>query len=579
MLDPKTLHDILQAHVTQARPRHVEWDRRRAMYQCKPWGEGDGQLATESGALFAHVDTMVASVVPPNPQITCKPRRMSLREQATYREGLINDAFIRGNLDLALWKEATHAAVYPRGVLKVVWNMLRRRPEYNIVDPRFFFFDEAAAKWEDVRYVIEVTPLTEADFASRVRKPRKPDRVYDGEVARRAQFGSFPAWLKDTTTGRAELEARKVLKWTVVFEVFDFSTPRGRYYHFLENEKLPLFAGELPYLFVRNPYVPLVFNDDLETIGGLGDSQIIENPVNRRDELLTLRLRHAQSSIPVTLVNEEAVSNVEEAEDQLANATSPGDMVRLKLAQGYTMSDAIGQTPTSVLSPSFDLADQALEREILFRLGMPGYARGMPSGSDLATEVVLIDEVLRTRLGHRTKLVEKVIKAAARYTFGLYEEFLGFDDILPVRLGGRRYLEIHRQHLGARNPTLAERTLNEGYLLEEPLEIDYEVLPFSPLENNKTTQLARIRQAKDLLYGNVVVDQVKLSRWVVDLLDGPEDLVIEAPAAPSAPLGPPTQGDTLRGGGLPLSISPEAIGLGARPGMAGGPGFPTPEAK
>ena len=70
---------------------------------------------------------------------------------------------------------------------------------------------------------------------------------------------------------------------------------------------------------------------------------------------------------------------------------SPGDMVRVKVKNGRSINDVLGQTPTANLSPAFDQMDQTLDNEILYRLGMPQYARGVAGSSQVATELALVE--------------------------------------------------------------------------------------------------------------------------------------------------------------------------------------------
>lgn len=612
-LDPTTYKSIIESHVAMATNEHKEWDQLRNMYRCQQWGDtdtpgGDADLRTETGSVYAYTDTMIASIVPPNPQITCNARKPSMNMAAKYREALVNDTLRRSKADLVLWKLATHASVYPRGILKAVWNKRLRRPDFIVVDPRNFFFDLTAARYEDVRYVIEAFPLTEAEFNARIHGPNNPRGLYDANVARRAQFGSYPAWLKDPQSGRAELDdkLRKVFKWTVVFEVFDFTTPRGRYYHFLLGHKEPLFEGDLPYVFLPNPYGLLTFNDNLEDAGGLADAKIVKGPVERLDELRTLKLRFAQSTIPITVLNEAEVDDPEATADQLAHANSPGDMVRVKVKNGRSISDVIGQTPTANLSPAFDQMDQTLDNEILYRLGMPQYSRGVAGTSQVATELALVDAALRTRQGRRSELVNHMIVFMAKAVVGLYEEYMTGDDMLPVRLGPGKFLEIARQHLAARNPEEADAALNLGETLEEPLDIDFEVVPYSPVENSKTAQLQKMEKFMPVFLNNPLVKQEKFLAKLAEMLDIGEGYVIseqeiaaqkaeQAKAAMAmmpqggagpegAPAGPPVEAGAtstlaaLRGGELPTAVpTPPGITTGARPGMAGGAGFSTPE--
>lgn len=604
MLDPATIQEILKAHIEQTRRQVQDWDRLRALYDTTQWGVTpttpgvgkDDEIVTESGAVYAYVDSMVSSVVPPNPQVTMLPRRQGLEKPAKYREALVNDLFKRTDAGAVLWKLATHAGVYPRGVLKAVWNHDRRRPDFLVIDPRHFFFDQAAARWEDVRYCIEVTVLTEAEFAQRVNPQDGSEPVYDGNVAGKAQFSSFPQWLQSVKTGRAEVSERirKVFQWTVVFEVYDFTTPEGRYYHMLEDVREPLFSGDPPYVFVRNPFHMLVFNDNLEDVGGMSDAGIVEGPIRRLDELRTLKLRFVQTSIPITVLNETYLDDPENDEDQLSNQTNPGDIARIKTKQGAKIDDALTYTQTPQLSPSFDIMERGLEEEILFRLGMPQYTRGITGTSDVATELALADAALRTRQGRRSELVNRIIIFMARSAIGLYEEFLDPMDTLPIRLGGQEFMELARQHLAARNPEMAEAQLRAGSMPEEPVEIDYVVAPYSPVENNKIAQLKKLKEFLEALLA-LGVDRDKLRRKMIELLDMPADLA-DVPLQPMAPPGqegaaaPPAgpeaglgsmgapEGVATAGGAVPgVPVPPGAsIPFGQRPGMVGGAGMPAP---
>jgi len=603
MLDQSVFPSIIAAHIQQAQKENPEWDRRRAMYRCQNWkSEGnisdvDPDLKTESGALYAYADTMVASVVPPNPRVSCLARRNALKEAARYRAALVNDTLQRSHADLVLWRQATHATVYPRGIIKAVWNQKKGRPDFINIDPRNFFFDMEASRFEDIRYCIEVTVMSKAEFLTRVPGTGKanPLQIYDGNVAKKVKFANYPAWLKDPKTGRAEISdaIRKVFEWCVIFEVYDFTVPGGRYFHFAQDVKEPLFSGDLPYVFVPNPFFPLSFNDNLEDPGGLSDAELVEGPVRRRDELLTLELRFAQATIPVTVVDEAEMDDPEEFKTQLANATSPGDVVSFKGKNGRRASEVLGQTPTAALSPSFMSIDQKLDNEIMFRLGMPQYTRGVAGASNIATELALVDAALRTRQGRRSKLVNHVVEFMAKATVGLYEEFMDADSTLPVRLGKAEFMEIARQNLAARDPKVAEKILAEGGSIEDPLDIDYEVYAYSPVENSKSALLQKIEKFAQQLFGNPIVNQEKLMKFLLESLDIPDgdELVQEpqaappAPGAPGAPTGapppktPPIGGipdamGMLKGGGeLPPGVQPPpSITTGARAGMAGGAG-------
>ena len=605
-LDPKTLKSIITAHIKKANKEHKAFDKWRAWYRSEYWGEytdddSDG-LLVENNYLYAFTDTMVASVTPPSPRVTCAPRRRDDEtvEAAQYREALINDVLYRTRAHEILWRMATMSSVYGRSILKSVWNFSKKSPDFLVIDPRYFFYDMTVSRWEDIRYAVEVTTLTRGEFFSRTtnRQKKRGSMEYDPEVAAKAHFGSFPKWLsdKEETTAKLSEDMRKTFEWIVVYEVYDFTN--DKYYHMLENHAEPLFEGDLPYTFVRNPFKALIFNDNLADIGGLSDSQLVERQQRRLNELDTLELRHAQSSIPVTVVNEAMCDDPEDFVDQVSTATSPGDVVRLRGKNAAPLADILGQTPTSVLSPSFDTIRDRIESSIQFVLGIPDYARGQAGSTDVATELALVDSAMRTRLGRRTKLINAVIEHMAKTTIGLYEEYLTSAEEIPVRVTGDTGAKtVARKHLSARDPNEADEALQRGETIEEPLDMDYEVVPYSPTENSKAAQIKKLSQFLEVLMISENVDQRKLMSHLLDILDIGRDVLVTEEALQAQQMqqmqashqetqaenamgmvgpGPEAPGeDTMATGGMPPGvpeIPTEAIG-----GMAGGAGFPTPQ--
>lgn len=601
-LDPKTLKSIISAHVTKAQKEHKTWDKWRAWYRSEFWGDhttSDDSLLIENNYLYAFCDTMVASVCPPNPRVTCVSRRSDdeAKQAAKYREALINDVLYRTEAHKILWKMSTHASVYPRGVMKSVWNFTKKRPDFVLLDPRYFFFDLSVSRWEDIRYAIEATTITKAEFFSRSatrKKKHSRSMQYDPGVAKKAKFGSFPKWLKDSENTSATIteKVREVFEWITVYEVYDFTN--DMYYHMLEDQEDPLFAGELPYVFVRNPFTILTFNENLADIGGMSDSQLVERQQRRLNELDTLELRHAQASIPVTVINEGLCDDPEDFADQVSTATSPGDVVRLHGKNAAPLNDIIGMTPTSSLIPEFGMIRDRIESTVQFVLGIPEYARGVAGTSEVATELALVDAAMRTRLGRRTKMINSVIKHMAESIIGLYEEYLTSSKEIPVRVSGTmEAMTVARKHLIARNPQTAETMLAMGQHPEEPLEIDYEVVPYSPTENSKSAQIKKLTQFMDLLLQNPNIDQRKLTSHMLDVLDIGADVMVseeevaaqqqqqqemammESQAGQQAGPAVPGTEDTIATGGMPAGVPP--IATGAQGPMVGGAGMVSPE--
>tara|TARA_R110000824_G_scaffold82838_8_gene207747 strand:- start:20843 stop:22684 length:1842 start_codon:yes stop_codon:yes gene_type:complete len=527
MLDKDKMKGLIETHRAKANSEQKEWDQMRSWYTSDagdpsgdvPQGAGssaDEELHMETNYPYAFVDTMVANICPSNPEVTVNARRKELHEAARYRQALINDSLKRLGGHRVLWRAATMAAVYPRSFVKVVWNFKRRSPDLINVDPRNVWYDMSVNRWEDIRYTIEVTVLTRADFEKRIRRideeTGEEEGMYDPEIAGKAQFGAYPEWLRDRQKDRSLVSeaSKEVFEWTTVYEVYDFSGD-GMYYHCLDEQDSPLFEGELPYRFVRNPFFLLSFNDNLSDIGGLSDVKLIKPVLERLNELDTLMLWFAQTAIPITLVNTGLVDNPEHIQSQLRDATSPGSIVSVHGKANARISDIIGHTQTPGLSPEFMASRDRCIQVIEFILGIPQYSRGVVGVADVATEVALADSATRTRNGRRMKVIYDLIGWQAQVIVGLYEEFLAEDEIMPIRLlGSHESLEITRASMMARE-ILASRG-------ENPLEYDYEAVAYSPTENNRLVQLKNISQYYDLLAESPVVDQERFARKLLELL-------------------------------------------------------------
>jgi len=147
------------------------------------------EITMEQNFVYSYCDTMVANIVPPNPQVTVQPRKEDLREAAKLREMLINDCLRRNKVHEKLWKLTTRASVWPRAFMKTVWNPTRRTPIFRVIDPKNIFFDNSVEEYEDIRYIIEVTVLTRGEFEKRANGKGRKKGIYNKEVADRATFG------------------------------------------------------------------------------------------------------------------------------------------------------------------------------------------------------------------------------------------------------------------------------------------------------------------------------------------------------------------------------------------------------
>lgn len=574
---------IIETHKKHMQKQVQTWNRFRRWYQSKYWGsgeelpqgaiqeeEGPEEVSFETNYPFAFVDTMIANVCPLYPKVTVNPRRPELREEAKVREALVNEIFRQNKTHLRLWKMTTHASVYQRGVLKVVWDQRRKRPKFRNIDPRRFFFDLSAEEWDEARYVVEVTTITKDEFVRLVKKG-----VYRNVKLEDVTFGSYPKWLRDGKNDATMIQkgAQDVFKWITIYEFYDL-TPGGGFCHLADGMEKPLFEGDLPYAFLPNPFSLLTLNDNLEDLGGLSDVQLIAPLQEQLNETDTLELMHARASIPVAMINDNALDQPDKFDDAWRNGSQPGSYIHVAVREPYSVADALRWSQVPSMVPGFTAMRERATQTIEFILGIPQYSRGVVGTSDVATEVALADTATRTRNGRRQKLVYDVVSWLAEAVVALFEEFMADNETLNIRLVGRQEtVRVDRDAAGFQEL--------KAELGESPLDYDYEAVPYSSAENNRLVQLRNLRENWEPLMLGVqagTVDQTALMDKLLELLmmaDIAADPTQAPPQAPmpqgAVPAPPPTGGeDTIASGALPPGIEPPlppADGGGAGSGM------------
>jgi len=554
-------YSVIETQRDRLRPLRTVWAADIAAYQSR-YFEHEGvtagtsraaedELVVENNWMFAFIDTMVANISPPNPAVTIKARREEYQEAARLREALVHDCFKREKFYAKLWKLVTRATVFPRAFLKVAWSFDKQRPIIRVVPPHCVIFDNTVEDWEDIRYVCEATVLTKQEFQQRVRKKGAKERTYAAWAAAEedggpVRFGEYPEWLAGKEGSLAQNIEHKAAvesqKWITVYEYWDFV--EGKFYHIAEGCKVPLFVGDLPYQNVKNPFFLMTFNDNLEDIGGLSDSQLIRPSVRALNELSTIRLAYAQATIPKMLIDSGKLDNAQEFLAALANANTPGSAVEVTLRGNTSLNQVFQPTPTPNVSFDFNNAMVELRELIEFILGIASYQRGGLGHSDVATELALSDTAIRTRNSRRQKQVYEAVAFAATAIVGLYAQFLAPESTIPMRLGRAELQLLSPENLGFSEDAGVDAL---GY--------DYEALPFNAQEGNSVVQLKTLIEMLDFLVKSPYVDQYGLTAWLLELQHATKILLTEeeaaqkaqAPAPPGGGAPPPGDSDPMAG--------------------------------
>lgn len=473
-------------------------------------------LVVENNWLFAFIDTMVANICPPNPAVSILPRREDLKEAGKLRQALINDLFKREKFHAKLWKAVIRASVFPRSFLKVVWNNQRQRPTIRVLSPQFVFFDNTVEEWEDIRYIAEVTVLTETEFDQRIGKKGKKGPTYRTNAKDHAKFQPYPAWLlkEDSLAENVEhAAAAQAMKWVVVYEFYDFV--ERKFLHIVEGDPVPVFESEFPYWFLPNPYQILTFNDNLEDIGGLSDAQLVRPSVTALNEMSTLQLAYAQASIPKTIVQENLLDDPDAFVGALETANGPNDIIRMSAKANVAAEQVITRTPTPSMPFEFQASINGLRELIEFILGIASYQRGGLGQSDVATELALSDTAIRTRNSRRQKAVYDLVSWTARAITDLYTQFMKEDSEIPLRLGHGSHTLVTREILHLL--PLPTEDDEDVVMPEDSLSFDYEAQPFNAQEGNSVVQLKTLIEMLNVLLGSPFVDQYALMEKLLEL--------------------------------------------------------------
>jgi len=569
------INGLIQAHKSKAGENKQQWDEYLSLYTVKtpkrqenPTGSApdysSSVMEIQTNYPFAFVDTVVAMVAPVNPKVEVVPRLKSSADSAKIQEALINFVFTKQKMNEVIKSAAAKAVMYGCSFVKSVWNTESGTTLLYEKDPRKVWFDVEAPRWEDIRYLVEVTIIPEEVF-----KERTESGKYNKEVAESITASGYPEWLEFTPIRDKKVEqaAKDAFKWVVIYEVYDFEY--SRYYQVAEDTKAPLYEGALPYKYAVNPFTMLTFNNNLVDISGLSDIQLIYKLQGLLNEIDTLELQHAATAIPGILIDTRALDNISEALESVRRITSPNQMVPVNVSAGKSLADLFSTTPQPQLSPSFDKLRQRVIEAMEFTLGLPQYARGVVGATTVATEAALADTALRTRTGTRIKSINTLMSDIALKIIGLYAQFMPEGKQLFIKPSKTEdELEVTRANMNLEKFSL------ERYFW------DYEAIEYSPLDNNRSYRSQQLQVFWSTLSTSPFVDQAKLMAELLDLLKLGQVFTMPPPAPPQMPLPGPTGPGEMppelapTGGATPLSETPldQPVDESGLPNMAAGQG-------
>jgi len=471
----------------------------------------EGEAYFDTNYAFMMVDTGRSNVVPGNPQVQILPMADDVDIHRTKTaEALVNHNFRQGKMRRVLGRLNGLTMLQGVSYLKCVYDVQQKVVKYRVVPRLDMFVDPLAETWDQVTFVIEKTILPMAEIRRRLEsgqyQPIEKTTIEQTiELLKTRANGlshdnastvglttSWSDWVGRPSPRDILQEDNYALRKTdvvVVYELFDITG--DRLWHFAGTGLWPMFVSELPYRLVPNPYIPLVYNDALEGTAGISDMELIEPLVRQIQFMEATRARHTQACVPRTLVNDDALEDPEGFVADLANATGPGDAIRVKIANTGKYSDLgaiFANTPQPSLMPEFAGTIQRMEDKLNETIGISPFQRGVVGAGRVATEFALADQANQTRLSERLQAIGDLIEQAARMTLDLYNEYLPRTH--------RIYLRVQ----GAANGMMASKeTLPffPGVSVAGSLLIH--VVPHSPAELTRESRLNKMLQLLPML--------------------------------------------------------------------------------
>jgi len=547
----KALLRVVKNHRDEIEKEALEWRKDLLAYRNKFWdaskqGTDDGPngLTLQTPYLHSFTDVMVSNIVPPHPAVDIRTRRQSKRDAAKLRTFFVNDMMDKDKAAWKLRRAASLTSIMGRSILKMVWSDKRSRPRCRVVPANRFYFDSSAEEWDDIRYAVEVVPMTKAEMRPLVKKRGKLKRgqkegIYDADLLDdlKAEFKPLPTWVDDPT-GQQEA-SRKADDYIVVYEYYDFV--EKKMYHLVDGRKEPIFKGELPYPHLPNPFHLVSLLDNLTDLGGLSHAQMIREPVSRLNELMTMAFEHTKMLAPTLFVHKDRVDNVEEFVTAMANKKSVNEAIAVETGRQYNVRDVLEWSQTPQVPFDYSRMNGVLQEVIEFTLALPSYSRGQVGNADVATELALIDTAQKTRNAPLQGLMNDAMAWMAQAYLSVASHYLHQEDVQEIWL-----------RVGDGSTDVKATTKNLDLMsVDGAWDYDFKAYPYNAADDNSTVRLKKFEAFQNLLLNSEMVDQVDLMREVLDALGmshvakDVEDLQEEQAAAAAAeapPAGAPPVG-------------------------------------
>ena len=508
---------VIEKHISTFRTGEKKaWDKNLQHFLGNPWavttiGESEAELIkTSTNFVLPLVETAQANVLPPNPRVTLNPRRPVNADQVEQGSTIVNYALQQGT-----WRRETAMGIYyvvmnGRCPFKTTFDFDTDLPVTRFVDPRNFFFDKTAQRWEDVRYEIEVTLLSKRQMERKVDEGAYPSWVLENTKAE-----TYPQWL--VPGDKRELNGlRDYQTWFVVYEVYDREA--GIVFHYLPEERKPILEDAL----IFRPYDLLTFTYNGTDVGGVSEVSLIMANQEEYNWTETFELNRLRYDIPVDYYDARLTTTDKEQTKLMAPL---GSKVPVRPPDNRTIAESIYRPPPPMPHP---MAQDNLARKregMAYVSAMSDSMRAQTIGAKTATEMEWLKQQIRDRLGPRISTIDELTESVAAKQFFLAQRYMRTEKVVQL-IGEKEW-----------------RTVNPFTL--EGVDATFDIVAYNPMKMNAAVRIEALRNLQPLLVDNPYVKKRALTAAIlkdVQVGDAEEFLYTdEEVAAMAQPPGQPAQ--------------------------------------
>lgn len=473
---------VIEKHVESFKKGEKKaWDKNLRTFLGDFWtgttvGASEAEMIkTSTNFVLPLVETALSNTRPANPRVTLNPRTKVDATQVEQGTTIVNYSLQQGG-----WKDELGVAIYNvvmcgRGPVKTTFDFETDLPITRFIDPRNYFFDRTAQRFDDMKYEIEATLLSKREMERKIEAGVYPSWVLEVQSAE-----AYPNWLvpgeKKEVGGLRDYQT-----WFMVYEVYDREA--GMVFHYLPNDKRPILEDKL----IFRPYDLLTFTFNGTDCGGVSEVSLIMANQEEYNWTSTYLLQNLRMNAGGATYYDARLSTTDKQNAQVQLANIIGARIPVNVPSGSRIDEMFF---SPMAPPVHPLASQILgsQREgMSYVSAMSDSARAQTIGAKTATEMEHIKQQMLDRLGPRIGRIDSFTEAVAAKQFFLAQRYMSKERV--VQLTGEKEW----------------RTVNPFTL--EGVDATFDIVAYNPIKKNAAVRLETLRGLVPLVVNNPRVNQ------------------------------------------------------------------------